>query len=155
MWPNLCQFARNLLCWFVCRIKCLPYQKKPTVSSQLERDQGDLQLSGSDCCCVLSNLFFFFLNRFNSTSSTCQSQKPPVAAACWGSRTESVYLTTERASARERIIVDGRVYVTWSKCCFRGLSTPAKKKNLSIYDGGNTGLKCFWICHLLSHKNNV
>lgn len=26
------------------------------------------------------------------------------------------------------------------------------KKKKRIYPGGNTGLKCLWICHLLSYK---
>lgn len=106
--------------------------------------------------CVFSTFCLFFLNRFNSLLSSCQSQ---AISSSW-----ALSSSVQRDHGLEVILPDHwrasllwenhclwRVYVTWSKCCFRGFSTPAKNMYY-IYHGGNTGLKCLWIYHLLSYR---
>lgn len=60
---ELRQVAKNSCVDLFIGFKCLPYQKKKhlCLQSVLERDQGDLQLSGSDCCFMLFLDWTFFL----------------------------------------------------------------------------------------------
>lgn len=151
----------------------LPYQKKTLVSSLCWRGTRvhDLQLSGSlsrfvsslDWTSVL--LFFFSPSSFiiqgrsnfhympvtKAISSSSPWQQHAVLYVKRGSQTVS--LTTEgRLCLKELASMEGFMSCGL-KMLFQRPFHPSKKYiYVCISPGGNTGLKCVWICHLLFYR---
>lgn len=146
------------------------HTKKTFVSSLYWRGTRvhDLQLSGSDCLMLSLDWTFFFSSIqvwFNliympvtkAISSSSALQQHAVLSVKRVHRLKRCFSDHWRASLPDRISFDGGFHITWSKCCFRGLSTPAKINiytYIYLYPGGNTGLKCLWMS-LAVLQNNV
>lgn len=89
-----------------------------------------------------------------ATSSSSALQQRAVLSVKRDHRLKQFFSDHWRASLPERIHL-WRIYVMWSKCCFRGISTPAKKKKKKSISWGKHWTEMFIDLSLAVLQNYV